>query len=170
MVFTAIVALFAVTVLAYVLIFIINNDNDPLEFVLVINILLVPIITLFIGLRPVLGLLTVPDVLYIRENQLLLKNEEEIKVEDIKCLYIHQIGVAQSHLLYYEMILNETPVLIKSRKRKSLVMVEPYNLKYIFQTRLDILDQLIVLGLSEEKVVWQEVRLKHFFIRDKFKV
>lgn len=169
MVLTAIVALFAVTALAFILTFFVDNDNDPFEFVIVLIIFFVPIITLFIGLRPVLGLLTVPDVLYIQGNQLLLKNEEEIKVEDIKCVYIHQIGAAQSHLLYYEMTLKKIPISISSRKRKSLIMVEPYNLKYLFQTRLDFLDCLTELGLSEDKINYSEVRLKHMFIRDNFK-
>ena len=83
---------------------------------------------------------------------------------------MHQTGWAESHLLYNEIILNKVPKTSKSKDRKSLVVVEPYNIGHILQTRLDLLRHLEKLGLSESKIQWNEMKSKHILgFREKFK-
>ena len=150
---------------------IIHPGKSMLAPILAINGLFIPIITIFIGLRPVVGLFVIPDTLYIdNRKRIYLNNREEIKIENIAKIDVKQIGAAQSHLIYYELTLNDLPKRLQKRKRKSLIIIEPYNIKHIFQTRLDFLSLMADYGLSEEKIEWNEMKMKHILgIRDKFK-
>jgi len=127
-----------------------------------------PIITLFIGFRPILSLFTVPDTLYINEKGLLITGESEIfTVEDIRALEINQVGAGAGHLIYYEITFNKTPYILKNRK--SLILTEPYNIKYIFKTRTDLVDRLKDLGLLDRKIFTKPYRTKSLLrIRDKY--
>jgi hypothetical protein len=49
------------------------------------------------------------------------------------------------------MTFKKEPAILKNKKRKSLILIEPYNIKYIFQTRNDLIDKLIKSGLDERK-------------------
>ncbi len=130
-----------------------------------------PIITLFIGLRPILSLFAIPDTLYINDNrQIVTKELEVITNDNIQTLEINQIGAGSGHLVYYEMTFKKEPTILKNKKRKSLILIEPYNIKYIFQTRTDLIDKLIKSGLDERKIKMKPIKTKHFWgIRDKFK-
>lgn len=127
--------------------------------------------TLIGGLRPILGLRIIPDTLYIdHAKNLTFKNGEIIKVDNIQELTVHEIGVNESHMQYYEILLNKTPNNISTRKRKSLVLVEPYNIKNFFSTRSDFLNHLKKLGLSESKIIQGEGSLKTILgFRNRFK-
>ena len=130
-----------------------------------------PIITLFIGLRPILSLFTLPDTLFVNDTGLLMTSESEIiTVENISTLEINQVGAGSGYLIYYEMTFIKLPTILKNKKRKSLILIEPYNIKYIFQLRTDFIDRLIELGLEENKIKIKPYKTKNFFgIRDKFK-
>jgi len=130
-----------------------------------------PILTLFIGFRPILSLFTVPDTLYINEKGQLITTELEIiSLKNIESLEINQVGAGSGHLLYYEIICNKPPTVLRNKKRKSLILIEPYNIKYIFQTRTDFVDRLIEIGLEENKINNKPYKTKNFFgLRDKFK-
>jgi len=146
------------------------NGSSLLENIIVFNLILIPITVLFIGLRPILGLRTSVDTLYVSDNKLILGKSEIIKIENIDSVEVHQIGAAESHLLYYEIILKKPPTILKIKDRKSLVAVEPYNIRHILQTRLDVLRHLTRLGLSEDKIQWNEMKTKHILgFREKFK-
>ena len=170
MVYTATWSFIITTIFVIIIEIILHNDKQFIKPILAINLLIIPFSILFLGLRPILGLRIIPDTLFINKNKLTLENEEVILIENIISIEVHQIGAAQSHLLYYEIILKEIPKSIKIRKRKSLVIVEPYNIKYLFDTRVDFLQHLIDLGFPEEKINWKEVKTKHIFgFREKFK-
>ena len=170
MTYTAIWATIITTIFVIILQIVIHNGNQFIKPLLALNLLFVPLATLFGGLRPILGLRIVPDTLYIDRNKLTFKNGEEIDIENIESVNVHQIGAAQSHLLYYEMTLRENPKFLMNRKRKSLVMVEPYDIRHFFQTRLDFLGHLTELGLTEKKIEWNEMKTKHILgFREKFK-
>ena len=170
MIYTGIWSFIITTIFVVIMEIIIHNDNQFVKPILAINFVIVPFAILFIGLRPILGLRIIPDTLFIKKNKITLENGEIILIENITSIEVHQIGAVQSHLLYYEMILKEIPKSIKIRKRKSLVIVEPYNIKYLFDTRVDFLQHIIDLGFPEEKINWKEVKTKHIFgFREKFK-
>ena len=130
-----------------------------------------PIITLFIGLRPILSLFTLPDTLFVNDTGLLITSESEIiTVENISTLEINQVGAGSGYLIYYEMTFIKLPTILKNKKRKSLILIEPYNIKYIFQSRTDFIDKLIEIGLEENKIKNKPYKTKNFFgIRDNFK-
>ena len=127
--------------------------------------------TLIGGLRPILGLRILPDTLYVdHAKNLTFKNGENIDIDSIEEIIIHEIGVSASHMQYYEMLLNKTPNTISTRKRKSLVLIEPYNIKHFFSTRSDFLNHLKSLGLSESKITQGEGNLKTTLgFRNRFK-
>jgi hypothetical protein len=161
-----------ITTLFVLLLQAIFHPGKPItEPLLAINGLVVPIITLFIGLRPILSLFTIPDTLYIDyKGQIVTKEWEVITNDEIHTLEINQVGAGSGHLIYYEMTFNKEPSILKNKKRKSLILIEPYNLKYLFQTRTDLIDKLIDSGLDEIKVKFKPFKAKHFLgIRDKFK-
>ena len=170
MLYTMLWAIFIMTTLVITLQLIIHPGKALLTPIIALNGLFVPLITIFIGLRPVLSLFVKPDTIYIdNNNRLFLKNNEQIYIEHIEKINVKQIGVAQSHLIYYEIILNVLPNILHNKKRKSLIVVEPYKIRHIFQTRLDFISIVMDLGLKEEKIVWDEWKWKHMFgIRDKF--
>ncbi len=98
------------------------------------------------------------------------KELEVITNDNIQTLEINQIGAGSGHLVYYEMTFKKEPTILKNKKRKSLILIEPYNIKYIFQTRTDLIDKLIKSGLDERKIKMKPIKTKHFWgIRDKFK-
>ena len=169
-VYTLICSLIFTTAFAIVLQTIIHPGESIVKPLLAINGLFVPIITFFIGLRPVLSLFTIPDTLFLNESgQLTRSNGEVIRTDNIKSIDINQLGLGQGHLIYYELIFFEKPVNWNNRKRSSLILTERYNIKYIFQTRTDFIDKLIDLGLSEKTIRWKQGKTKHLFgIRDRF--
>lgn len=171
MFYTLFWALLITTVFVIFLQLLIHPEKLMLTPILVINGLFVPIITIFIGLRPVVSLFVIPDTLFVdNRNRIYLNNREEIKIENIEKIDVKQIGAAQSHMIYYELTLNDLPKKLQKRKRKSLVIIEPYNIKHTFRTRLDFLSLMADFGLNEEKIYWNEVKTRHIFgIRDKFK-
>jgi hypothetical protein len=131
----------------------------------------IPVISIFIGFRPILSLFTVPDTLFLNQNgQLLTSDSEIIKIEDIQSLEINQVGAAAGHLIYYELTLYKTPDVLKKKKRNSLILTEPYNIKYIFQSRTDLIDKLTQLGVEVKKIKYKPYSTRHFFgVRNKFK-
>ena len=169
--YTFIWAIIIATLFVLILQTIIHPGKPIIKPLLAINGLFVPIVTLFIGLRPVLSLFTIPDTLYINDKgQIVTKELEVITNDKIQNLEINQVGAGSGHLIYYEMTFNKELSILKNKKRKSLILIEPYNIKYIFQTRTDLIDKLIDLGLDERKVKSKSYKTKHFFgIRDKFK-
>jgi len=162
--------LIVTTLFVIVLQTIIHPGESMIKPWLAINGLFVPIITFFIGLRPVLSLFTLPDTLFLNEGgQLTIRNGDIIKTDNIKSLEINQVGFGQGHLVYYELTFFEKPISWNNRKRSSLILTERYNIKYIFQTRTDFIDKLIDLGLSEKAIQWKQGKTKHLFgIRDRF--
>lgn len=169
--YTLLWAIIISTLFVLILQTIIHPGKPLLEPLLAINGLVVPITTLFIGLRPILSLFTIPDTLYINDKgQIVTKESEVITNNKIQSLEINQVGAGSGHLIYYEMTFNNELSILKNKKRKSLILIEPYNIKYIFQTRTDLIDKLIDSGLDERKVTSKPYKTKHFFgIRDKFK-
>jgi hypothetical protein len=149
---------------------ILHPGESMIKPLLAINGLFVPIITFFIGLRPVLSLFTFPDTLLLNESgQLTISKGDIIKTENIKSLEINQVGFGQGHLVYYELTFFEKPVSWNNRKRSSLILTERYNIKYIFQTRTDLIDKLVDLGLSEKRIQGKQGNIKNLFgIRDRF--
>ncbi|GGG30670.1 hypothetical protein [Pontibacter amylolyticus] len=141
------------------------------EFLFGIYGFVLPVISFFIGLRPVLSLFTVPDTLFINEKgQLITSDSEIIKIEDIQTLEINQVGAGSGHLVYYELTLNKAPNVLKKKKRNSLILTEPYSIKYIFQTRTDLISQITELGVEVNKIKNKPYNTRYFFgIRDKFK-
>lgn len=131
-----------------------------LKGLLAVNLLFIPVASIFIGLRPILGLFVVPDTLYRKGEKLLLRNSEEIEIKNIKKVYVHRIGFGSNATLYYQINLKESPELIVHRKRKFLVAVEPYRIQNLFQERTDLLNHFYELGLAEGKVQWQKKELK----------
>jgi hypothetical protein len=61
------------------------------------------------------------------------------------------------------MTFKKEPAILKNKKRKSLILIEPYNIKYIFQTRNDLIDKLIKSGLDERKIIMKPFKTKHFW-------
>jgi hypothetical protein len=171
MFYTMFWAILITTIFVCLLQLIMHPGKSMLTPILAINGLFVPIITIFIGLRPVISLFVIPDTLHVdKRNRIYLNNREEIEIETIAEINVKQIGVAQSHLIYYELILRDLPESLQKRKRKSLIVLEPYNIKHTFQTRLDFLSLIADCGLSEDKIQWDEVKIKHMFgMRDKFR-
>lgn len=169
--YTCIWAIIIVTLFVLILQALIHPGESLTMPLLAINGFFVPIITFFVGLRPVLGLFAIPDTLYINaQGQLITSTAEVITMEDIDRLEICQVGAGAGHLIYYEMTLKKIPSILKGRKRKSLVMTERYNIKHLFQTRTDLIDKLVCLGLDEKKVSARPYSIKGFWgIRDKFK-
>lgn len=148
------------------------SQNKPfIQPLISINIFAILIPTFFIGLRPILSLFTIPDTLYVNhKGQLVTKESEVITHDKIQALEINQVGAGSGHLIYYKMTFNKVPSILKNKKRKSLILIEPYNIKHIFQTRTDLIDKLIDLGLDERKVKSKPFKTKHIWgIRDKFK-
>jgi hypothetical protein len=148
----------------------INPDDSLDKRLLLIYLLSVPLTTFFVGLRPVISLFTLPDILFLNDSgQLTLKNGDIIKIDNIKSLEVNQVGFGQGHLVYYELTFFEKPINWNKRKRSSLILTERYNIKYIFQTRTDFIDKLIDLGFSEKAIQWKQGKTKYLFgIRDKF--
>lgn len=157
----------------FILVFqtILHPGKPIIKPLLAINGLFVPIITFFIGLRPILSLFTIPDTLFINnKGQLMTGDLEIITPEDIKSLELNRIGFGSGHLIYYEMTFYKTLNVLKNKKRKSLIVTEPYNMKYIFQSRTDFVDKLINIGLEENKIKTNPYKTRHFFgLRDRFK-
>ncbi len=169
--YTFLWAIIISTLFVLILQTIIHPGKPLLKPLLAINGLFVPLITLFIGLRPIFSLFTIPDTLYINDKgQLLTRDSEVVSLDNIQTLEINEVGATKSHLIYYEMTFNKAPNVLRNKKRKSLILTEPYNIKYIFQSRTDLVDRLIDLGLAEDKIKTKQYRIRHFFgIRDKFK-
>ena len=168
--YTLIWAILIATLFVLILQTIIHPGEPMIKPLLAINGLFVPIITIFIGLRPILSLFAIPDTLYINDNrQIVTKELEVITNDNIQTLEINQIGAGSGHLVYYEMTFNKEPTILKNKTRKSLILIEPYNIKYIFQTRTDMIDKLINSGLDDRKIKMKPIKTKHFWgIRDKF--
>ncbi|NVK03793.1 MAG: hypothetical protein HWD92_03175 [Flavobacteriia bacterium] len=170
MIYTIIWTTIIVSIFAIIIQIIIHNDFKFIPLLIVLNLSFVPASAIFVGLRPILGLRIVPDTLYIVNNNLILKNGEEIDLDNVKSVDVHEIGAAQSHFVYYEITLKKSPKLLDHRKRKSLVVVEPYSIRDFFRIRLDFLGHLTELGMSEGKIKWNKMKTKHILgFRDKFK-
>jgi len=148
----------------------INLNDSPDNRLLFIYLLTVSLTTFFVGLRPVLSLFTFPDTLFLNDiEQLTLSNGDIIELDNIKSLEVNQVGFGQGHLLYYELTFFEKPLSWNNRKRSTLILTERYNIKYIFQTRTDLINKLIDLGLSKKVIQWKPEKTKHLFgIRDRF--
>lgn len=128
---------------------------------LAINLLFVPIGTLFIGLRPVLNLFIVPDTLYKGEDgNLYVGNGRELEISNIKEVRIREKGRATYHLYFYEIKLKRNKQLTKG-KRKSLIVTEPYNVRYWNDKRIDFPKFLLEMGLSENCIKTHDKMLKY---------
>lgn len=149
----------------------IYQSPPDFDFLLIAELILVPMSTVFIGLKPLIGLYSSVDTLYIDQfNNLAFKTGEIIDIENIETVNVHQVGSVGSRMKYYEILTIELPRMIMFRKRKSMVIVEPYDIRNIFQSRTDFLTHLIERGLPKEKIHWKKLKIKHLFgFREKFK-
>ena len=72
-------------------------------------------------------------------------------------------------MIYYEIIFNKTPTFLVNKKRQSLILTEPYNIRHIFQSRKDIENTFREIGLPPYKIKNKRQKTIHFLgFRDKF--
>ncbi len=171
MVYTIFWSIINTTVFVIILQLIFHPGKPMLTPLIVLNCFVIPITAIFIGLRPMLALFTIPDTLYVDDrNRIYHSNGTEIKAENITQIEIKQIGSGKSHMLYYEISLNEIPNSLIHRRRKSLIVSEKYDIRYIFRTKANLIEKYKELGIQEEKITWSDYSWKNFWgFRDKFK-
>ena len=147
--YTFIWAIIIATLFVLILQTIIHPGKPIIKPLLAINGLFVPIVTLFIGLRPVLSLFTIPDTLYINDKgQIVTKELEVITNDKIQILEINQVGAGSGHLIYYEMTFNKELSILKNNLFKVITILQSQNDKlekdkvYLADSLADISHQL----------------------------
>src|SRR5690606_13470496 len=96
-------------------------------------------------------------------GQLMTENLQIIAPENIKTFELNPIGFGPGYLIYYEMTFFNSLNISNSKKRNSLILTEPYRIKYIFQSRTDLVDRLIKIGLEEKKIISNQYKTRHLF-------
>lgn len=138
--------------------------------IIIISGLITIISTLFGGLSPIMNLRVLPDVLYIEQNELKFRNGERLNIDEIKHLIIHRIGFGEFEMQYYKILLIDTPNNTINRKRKSLVIVEPFHIKYLISISSEFINHLKALGLCESKIKNGDSNVKTILgFRNRFK-
>ncbi len=128
------------------------------------------IVSGIIGARPLLSLLAIPDTLYLKDGKLWFSDGDSIDINDVKTVLIKRIGAGSRAFKYYEIEMTKLPTIFYLKNRKSIVVVERYNIKYLFREYDGLIKTLEGLGLDTNKRVKSEVKLKHLLgIRDRFK-
>ena len=164
--YTFLWAFLASSILFIAIGFYIKSHDSIIKDILILSF----IITGIIGARPLLSLLTIPDTLYLKGGKLWFSDVDFIDVNDIKTVWIKRIGAGSRAFKYYEIEMTKLPTIFFLKNRKSIVVVERYNIKYIFREYNGLIKTLEGLGLDTNKIVKSEVKLKHLFgIRDRFK-
>ena len=127
-------------------------------------------ITLPIGMRPVYSLFTIPDTLYLTGEKLHRANGEIIDIQNIAGLTVNTIGLGSGELQFYELELKKPLPSPRVKSRQSLVLVERYDLRYLLQTRSEILTIFKSAGLDQNRIKQKQVKWYHALgIRDRFK-
>ena len=131
------------------------RPNEPyLPPIIAIYILLI-IPTILLSIRPIFGLFKFPDTIYLSKNEKLFfyDKKTELKISDIKEIHVNRIGAGSSSLIYYEIFFHTPPSFIDNRKSKRLLLVESYDVRYMFSIKDYLLKTFIKLGLPEEKII-----------------
>lgn len=140
------------------------RPNEPyLPPIIAIYILLI-IPTILLSIRPVFGLFNFPDTIYLSKNEKLFfyDKKTELKISDIKEIHVNSIAGAPG-LIYYEIFFHTPPSFIDNRKNKRFLLVESYDVRYMFSIKDYLLKTFIKLGLPEEKIINTSYGGKHNF-------
>lgn len=150
-------------IFASVIRFLFSPSIPYFPYIVVIPIvLLIPAIIL--SIRPVLGLFNFPDTIYLSKNEKLFfyDKKTELKISDIKEINVNSIAGAPG-LIYYEIFFHTLPSFIDKRKNKRFLLVESYDVRYMFSIKDYLLKTFIKLGLPEEKIINTSYGGKHKF-------
>lgn len=150
-------------IFASVIRFLFSPSIPYFPYIVVIPIvLLIPAIIL--SIRPVFGLFNFPGTIYLSKNEKLFfyDKKTELKISDIKEIHVNSIAGAPG-LIYYEVFFHIPPSFIDKRKNKRFLLVESYDVRYMFSIKDYLLKTFIKLGLPEEKIINTSYGGKHKF-------
>lgn len=153
-IYTFLCTILITPIFASVIRFLFSPSIPYFPYVIVMPIvLLIPAIIL--SIRPVFGLFNFPDTIYLSKNEKLFfyDKKTELKISDIKEIHVNRIGAGSSSLIYYEIFFHTPPSFIDNRKSKRLLLVESYDVRYMFSIKDYLLKTFIKLGLPEEKII-----------------
>jgi len=158
--------LISTTIFVLIMNFFVIAQQNMLSEILAISIL----ITLIIGSRPILGLFTIPDTLYLVNNKIELETGELIEPKVIKAVWVKSTGTGPREVSYYEIELTELKTAVLIKNRKTLIAVEPYDIKYPLRKNRNFIKILKGLGLEEDKIFYSKQSWNSILgFRDKFK-
>lgn len=153
-IYTFLCTILITPIFASVIRFLFSPSIPYFPYVIVMPIvLLIPAIIL--SIRPVFGLFNFPDTIYLSKNEKMFfyDKKTELKISDIKEIHVNRIGAGSSSLIYYEIFFHTPPSFIDNRKSKRLLLVESYDVRYMFSIKDYLLKTFIKLGLPEEKII-----------------
>lgn len=162
-IYTFLCTILITPIFASVIRFLFSPSIPYFPYVIVMPIvLLIPAIIL--SIRPVFGLFNFPDTIYLSKNEKLFfyDKKTELKISDIKEINVNSIAGAPG-LIYYEIFFHTPPSFIDKRKNKRFLLVESYDVRYMFSIKDYLLKTFIKLGLPEEKLINTSYGGKHNF-------
>lgn len=162
-IYTFLCTILITPIFASVIRFLFSPSIPYFPYVIVMPIvLLIPAIIL--SIRPVFGLFKFPDTIYLSKNEKLFfyDKKTELKISDIKEIHVNSIAGAPG-LIYYEIFFHTPPSFIDKRKNKRFLLVESYDVRYMFSIKDYLLKTFIKLGLPEEKLINTSYGGKHNF-------
>ena len=153
-IYTFLCTILITPIFASVIRFLFSPSIPYFPYIIVIPIVLLVPATL-LSIRPVLGLFKFPDTIYLSKNEKLFfyDKKTELKISDIKEIHVNSIGAGSSSLIYYEIFFHTLPSFIDKRKNKRFLLVESYDVRYMFSIKDYLLKTFIKLGLPEEKII-----------------
>jgi hypothetical protein len=152
-IYTFLCTILITPIFASVIRFLFSPSIPYFPYVIVLYIsFIIPAILL--SIRPVFGLFKFPDTIYLSKNEKLFFYDKitELKISDIKEIHVNRIGAGSSSLTYYEIFFHTLPSFIDKRKNKRFLLVESYDVRYMFSIKDHLLKTFIKLGLPEEKI------------------
>jgi hypothetical protein len=116
-----------------------------------------PFLSLIIGLRPILGLRTAVNTLYIdSKGRILINKNILVNISDIKSIEIKGIGsyMTTSYMKYYEISLNSNSMELNKilRNRSTILCADRYQLKNLLGTKNLLVQELLKVGLDEHTI------------------
>ena len=152
-IYTFLCTILITPIFASVIRFLFSPSIPYFPYVIVIPIVLLVPATL-LSIRPVFGLFKFPDTIYLSKNEKLFfyDKKTELKISDIKEIHVNSIAGAPG-LIYYEIFFHTPPSFIDKRKNKRFLLVESYDVRYMFSIKDYLLKTFIKLGLPEEKII-----------------